>query len=131
VKWFIPEENSDSARRLKRDYEEEKIDILSPQLILFEVANALRYHPVVRLSDAELAAAIELLRDMAITVEMDREGWFRAFELSRVEEISVYDAVYLGLAELSDAMFVTADHKLLEGLSDDLKQHILLLSALE
>ena len=131
MKWFVPEEEADSARKLKREYEQGKNDILSPQLILFEVANALRYHPVVRMSEVDLATAIEALRDMAITVEMYREVWVETFELSRTEEISIYDAVYLGLAELSQARFVTADHKLRDGLSDTLKQNVLLISDLE
>ena len=62
-------------------------------------------------------------------MEMDEEGWARAFELSLQERISVYDAVYLALAGRSDAVFVTADKRLLDGLSDDLSKNVLPLSA--
>lgn len=125
VKWFVPEEDSEPARRLKRDYEAGEIDVLSPGLIVFEVANALRYHPKIRLDASDLVVAIASLKGMSITVEMDEEGWARALELSLQERISVYDAVYLALAGQSDAMFVTADKKLRDGLSDDLKKNVL------
>lgn len=131
MKWFVPEEYSEAARRLKRDYEEGKVEILSPSLILFEVANALRYHPGVRLNVEELASAAQALTDMAIVVEMIREIWAKAFELSHSEAITTYDAVYLGLALLSDARFVTADRKLRDGLSGSLKRHVLLLSTMK
>jgi predicted nucleic acid-binding protein len=98
-------------------------------LILFEVANALRYHPVVKLSVEELVTATDALRDMGIIVEMSIEIWARTFEVSRTEGITTYDAAYLGLALLSDAVFVTADRKLVDGLSKNLKEHAVLLSA--
>jgi predicted nucleic acid-binding protein len=129
VKWFVPEEGSEPARRLKRGYEAGEIDVLSPGLIVFEVANALRYHPKIRLDASDLVVAIASLEGMSITVEMDEEGWARAFELSLQERISVYDAVYLALAGQSDAVFVTADKRLLDGLSDDLSKNVLPLSA--
>lgn len=124
----MPEEGSEPARKLKRDYEAGEIDILSPRLIVFEVANALRYHPKVRLDVSNLVVAVDSLEGMLITVEMDNGGWTRAFELSKCEEIAVYDAVYLALADQSDAMFVTTDARLRNRLSDDLKKSVLLLT---
>lgn len=111
------------------DYETGKTDILSPQLIIFEVANALRYHPTFKLSVSDLATAIDSLGDMEITIEMDGESWMKTFEISSREKISIYDAVYLALAEQSDAVFVTSDEKLLDGLSENLRRRALLLSA--
>ena len=131
VKWFVPEEYFGSARQLKRSYEEGKVDIISPSLILFEVANALRYHTMVELSVEELAAAIMALRNMAITVEMSREIWTETFTLSKSEAITTYDAAYLSLALLNDARFVTADRELHDRLSDSLKQYVLLLPTIK
>jgi len=131
VKWFVPEKDFDSARQLKRSYEEGKVDIISPSLILFEVANALRYHTMVELSVEELAAAIVALKDMAIAVEMSREIWTETFTLSKSEAITTYDAAYLGLAVSNNARFVTADRELHDRLSDGLKQYVLLLSTMK
>lgn len=127
----MPEEGSEWARRLKRSYEAGVIDLLSPRLMVFEVANALRYHPRIRLSVSDLVVAVLSLRDMSIAVDMREEGWYKTFELSLRESISAYDAAYLALAGQSDATFVTADERLRDGLSDELKKNVLPLSAFE
>ncbi|MFQ6075590.1 MAG: hypothetical protein ACE5Z5_05590 [Candidatus Bathyarchaeia archaeon] len=79
----------------------------------------------------ELVAATGALRDMAIIVEMSREIWTKTFTLSRSEAITTYDAAYLGLTVSSDASFVTTDRELHDGLSDSLKQYVLLLSTIK
>ena len=127
----MPEEGSERARRLKRSYEAGEIDLLSPRLMAFEVANALRYHPRIRMSVSDLVVAILSLRDMSIAVDMREEGWHETFELSLRENVSAYDAAYLALAGQSDAVFVTADEKLRGGLSEELKKNVLPLSAFE
>lgn len=127
----MPEEGSERARRLKRSYEAGEIDLLSPRLMAFEVANALRYHPKIRMSVSDLVVAIISLRDMSIAVDMREEGWHETFELSLRENVSAYDAAYLALAGQSDAVFVTADEKLRDGLSEELKKNVLPLSAFE
>jgi predicted nucleic acid-binding protein len=127
----VPEEDAESARRLRHEYEAGEADILSPHLLLFEVANALRYHPIVRFGSEELATAVGALRNMAILVDLDAECWNRTFQISHSEQISIYDAVYLALALQNDAWFVTADSKLHKGLAEDLQKHVLLISTLK
>jgi predicted nucleic acid-binding protein len=127
----VPEEGSERARRLKRSYEAGEIDLLSPRLMAFEVANALRYHTKIRMSVSDLVVAIISLMDMSIAVDMREEGWHETFELSLRENVSAYDAAYLALAGQSDAVFVTAGEKLRDGLSEELKKNVLPLSAFE
>jgi len=125
----VPEEGSEPARSLKRSYEVGEVELLSPRLMAFEVANALRYHPVIRLDASDLVLAVTTLGDLSMTVDLRPEGWATVFELSTGEDISVYDAVYLALAVESEALFVTADVKLWNGLSDESRKHVLPLSA--
>jgi len=125
----VPEEGSEPARSLKRSYEVGEVELLSPRLMAFEVANALRYHPVIRLDASDLVLAVTTLGDLSMTVDLRPEGWATVFELSTGEDISVYDAVYLALAVESEALFVTADVKLWNGLSDEPRKHVLPLSA--
>ena len=122
VKWFVPERDSKSAMELKTDYEAGSTDVQSPQLLLYEVANALRYHPTIKLSLQELADAVEALDGMAITSELSAEDWMKAFELAQTEDISVYDATYLSLAMNNDAIFLTADRGLFNKLSPSIRQ---------
>lgn len=125
----MPEEGSEPARSLKRSYEVGEVELLSPRLMAFEVANALRYHPVIRLDASDLVLAVTTLEDLSMTVDLRPEGWATAFELSTGEDISVYDAVYLALAVESEALFVTADVKLWNGLSDEPRKYVLPLSS--
>ena len=84
---------------------------------------------MIRLDASDLVLAVSTLGDLSMTVDLRPEGWAMAFELSTGEDISVYDAVYLALAVESEALFVTADVKLVHSLSDEPRKHMLPLSA--
>ena len=45
VSWFTSEEFSDEARLLEQRYETRRLDLLAPNLLLYELGNALRYNP--------------------------------------------------------------------------------------
>jgi len=53
--------------------------------------------------------------------------WLRAAELSLVEGISIYDAIYLASAMKWEAVMVTSDRKLLKDLSDSSRKYVTLL----
>lgn len=128
VKWFVDERDTDKAIRLKALYTAGSIGIIAPTLIHYEVANALRYHPHYRLTEPQLAATITRLKGMQIIIDPTPEMWTRTFEISRSEDISVYDATYIAVSMLLDAEMVTADKRLLKKLSEKTKDGITLLS---
>ncbi|MEA2055113.1 MAG: type II toxin-antitoxin system VapC family toxin [Candidatus Thermoplasmatota archaeon] len=41
AKWFVVEEGDDIALSLRKQFEEKEIDIVVPDLLLYEIANAL------------------------------------------------------------------------------------------
>jgi predicted nucleic acid-binding protein len=43
VKWFVDEENSDKAIRIRDKYIDGEISVMAPDIIIFEVLNALYY----------------------------------------------------------------------------------------
>ncbi|MGB9760741.1 MAG: type II toxin-antitoxin system VapC family toxin [Thermoproteota archaeon] len=43
VKWFVEEENSDKAIKIRDKYIEGEIKLVAPKIITFEVLNALYY----------------------------------------------------------------------------------------
>ncbi|MEM4186383.1 MAG: type II toxin-antitoxin system VapC family toxin [Candidatus Caldarchaeum sp.] len=45
VKWFTKEKYSMQALAVKTKYEAGEVDIVAPQLLIYEVVNALRYNP--------------------------------------------------------------------------------------
>ncbi len=107
------ESGSDAARRIKDSYISGKIEIIAPNLIYYEVLNALRFHPVARFTPKELSSILTSLKNLQFTIDLTDDMWFKSFNFSLQEGISIYDSVYVGLASNQDA-FVTADNRLVD-----------------
>ena len=72
VKWFVVEPLRKKALNVREDYFEDRIDLLAPGLIRYEIGNALRFHP--GSSPKELADAVKTIGDMQIdTAELAPE----------------------------------------------------------
>ena len=89
VKWFVTEKDTDIALKMRDAYLNGVIYVISPQLIYYEVANALRFHPHYKLSNSELINAIRMLKDMQIATEPTFEMWLQSFEISKMAGISI------------------------------------------
>ena len=120
VKWFVREEGSAKARELKQLFQAGRIDLEAPSLLLYEVASALRFHPVARFTSEKLGSAMNSLAKLQITREPTTREWTTAFTLSQENSISVYDAAYIALAAEGKRKMITADSKLITKL-DSLK----------
>lgn len=131
MKWFIDEEYSDKAREIKKGYAGGSLNLVTPRLLEYEFTNALRFHPIVRLSRREIFRAILEVRRLAIMIDPSERTWGKAVELSLSEGISVYDAVYVALANTSDGRMVTSDSALLEKLSEGSRKNLILLKDLD
>jgi predicted nucleic acid-binding protein len=114
VKWVIPEVLSDHADRI-RDGE---ADVLAPDLLLVEVANALWKKTAAKeISPREADTALDLVRRSGIDLRPTGPLLPRAMDVARRLGHPVYDCVYLALAERERSAFVTADQRLLRRLS--------------
>jgi predicted nucleic acid-binding protein len=112
VKWFVKEEDSEKARRLKELFQEGVVDLEAPSLLSYEVASALRFHPIAKLTAAQLRTVMESLEELQIARELTQTEWAAAFMLSLDNSISIYDAVYVSFAVQSNSKMVTADTRL-------------------
>ena len=129
VKWFIEEEDSRSARRLRELFQQGTIDLDAPSLLTYEVASALRIHPVARFTPRQLRGVMESLEGLQMTREPSDREWATAFTLSLENPISIYDAVYLAFAVHGHSQMVTADKILTTRLkSPETKQRVSMLS---
>ena len=111
VKWFVPEELSDAARRLlAAEYE-----LLAPELLWAELGNALwKKH---RRRELDQRTAGRLLRDFSrVPIEFHQTiRWAgAALELAMRHGVTVYDALYLALAAGHGCRVLTADRRLQE-----------------
>ena len=118
-KWLVEEEHSDKATALVRHWDDEGSRLAAPQLMSFEVANAL--HRRVARGDFAVAVAAGLMEDLmsfGIAFHHGPSLHRRALELaSLLQQGAVYDAHYLALAESLGCELWTADRRLYQAVS--------------
>jgi predicted nucleic acid-binding protein len=114
IKWLVPEVLSEAADRLRDGAH----DLVAPDLVLVEVANALwKKTRAEEISAREADAALDLVRQSGIDLHPTGPLLPRAMEMARRLDHPVYDCAYLALAEREQAAFVTADQRLLRRLA--------------
>ena len=90
-----------------------ELDVHAPDLVYAEVGQALaRYARAGRLSSEQARVGFQLAAGLPLAVHGVQELAEAALELSLARGLSVYDACYAVVAELWDAVLVTADRRL-------------------
>lgn len=111
IKWFSEEEYTVRALKLRDDFSKGDIELVVPDLILYEVSNALRYNP--DFDETDVADAVGTLFDIGISIIVpNREVINSALNLAYEHKITVYDAYYVALAKEINYKLITADRKL-------------------
>lgn len=111
LKWFIDEEGTEEALAIKRQYEFGEIDIVEPDLLIYETANVLRYNKY--FSESAIKTAVKSLYDMRIkflTPSVSVMDY--AIHISLKTNLSIYDCVYASLSMKLSSSLITADKKL-------------------
>jgi len=111
LKWFLPEPDSASADFLLEEFLNEGAELIAPDLILLETANALWKRVKLRheLSPEEASLIYRDRLTLPLSLSVTGELADRAFQLAIKLICSVYDAVYCALAVERGCQFVTAD----------------------
>ncbi len=114
AKWFFNEELNREARSLISRLEKKEVDLIVPEIFYAELASVFRKR--VQKKEVTAAAAFEafdLLTAFSLRRYSDHELSGVALENAIRLEISVYDAIYISLAEIYVIPLVTADHQLI------------------
>jgi predicted nucleic acid-binding protein len=113
VKWFVPEIHTDAALQLLNDEPE----LHAPDLFLPEFANVL-WKKVKRteLSETDARDILAALTTLPIRFHASGPLISPAFEIARALDRSVYDSVYVALAEFEACEMITADQRLFNAL---------------
>ena len=112
VKWFSHEEGSERALKLREEHLSGKILLVAPELIFWEVLNALRYKEN---NESALIAADRILWDTQLHIEKINNFLLNKIISAAIKyKISIYDSTYLTLAELHGCPLITADKELLK-----------------
>ncbi len=118
VKWFIREEGSERAADLRHAHGRAELLLHVPDILLMELANALRYSPLV--SAEETSQALRLFSGLGITIiPFDLDALISSVTLSLEHDLAVYDAYFLALAQTLEVPLITADRKMLSRLTSE------------
>ena len=124
IKWVIDEADSDIAQALLAEWVNERIVVLAPPLLAYEVANTL--YQQVRRGGMSLERAREALTEVArvgIVFDFPPEIAFSSQAMELAQHFSLpatYDAQYLALAQRRGCELWTADTRLWRAVSGKL-----------
>ena len=105
VKWFSgDEDDAEHANKLRHQIQEGLCVITIPDLLFYELANALRHNPNFTAEDVRVA--LDSVFDMEFDIRKVDSSVI-AFKFN----VTVYDAYFLALSQLESKPFVTADYK--------------------
>jgi predicted nucleic acid-binding protein len=117
VKWFLHHQEADRDRALAlRDLHiSGRSTIYIPRLALLEVLNAIRFSPKGGEEDGE--TALEALQDLHLEIRPgDVDVLRKANAIAWAYKITIYDALYVALAEQVGYPLITADEKMINKL---------------
>ncbi|SRR6266540_4040846 len=111
TKWFVEETDSDKANLLKRAHESGQLQLTAPDLLVYEVTNALDFNPKMTIDD--LGQSTRRLLELDLDLVPPRADFIaETARTARKYVISAYDASYVALADIIGTNCVTADGKL-------------------
>ena len=117
VKWFVDEEGTDEALRVRKRYVEGEVEVIAPELILFETLNTLRYKRL--FTESEVKRIAESLDAYGLNLYSLRgEYAAQAIGVAFENNITVYDAAYVSLAIHEGIQMYTADLELIRRLAE-------------
>lgn len=117
VKWFLHHQEADRDRALAlRDLHiSGRSTIYIPRLALLEVLNAIRFNPKADKETGE--AALEALQDLDLEIKPGDVNVLRkANAIAWAYKITIYDALYVALAEQVGYPLITADEVMVKKL---------------
>ncbi len=115
IKWFTAYKEDDIEKALSLRYAmlNRECAVVVPVLMLYELANALRYNPHFALND--IKEALNAVIDMGFDVRtVEAETMESAIEIAFQYNVTVYDAYFMALSKIGKKPFVTADYKFYE-----------------
>jgi predicted nucleic acid-binding protein len=121
AKWLLPppgEPLRDEAIQILRDYNEDKYDILVPDLFWPELANFLwKAVRSGRCTEVEAGEGLDAVREYRFHTFRSVLFLRRAFDIAVRYDRSLYDCLYVALAEESQTELITADERLANALA--------------
>lgn len=111
AKWFIVEEESAEMKTILSQIVSGRLEAHAPSILQVELANLLRYAK--GLTHSEVKTAVQALAALGITFHDDYTLLPSAIETAFEKNLTVYDSLYVALAESLGATLITYDKEIL------------------
>lgn len=113
IKWFVQHQEQDRKQAIwiRNQLVQGKLRVIVPDLIFYEIVNALKMKRGVEKSDLRIIIKILFQYPLEIvwpTEELMKNASLLAYE----NDLTIYDSIYLALAQDLDCPLITADIKL-------------------
>ncbi|MEE9223133.1 MAG: type II toxin-antitoxin system VapC family toxin [Thermoplasmata archaeon] len=108
VKWYCEEKDSDKALEIRERYRRHQVNIIVPNLLFYEVINAIRFNLEIT-EETKKRIAKNVLEIGFDTVIPSRNQYVEALNFALKEDLTIYDSIYYVIAKDADAVYVTAD----------------------
>ncbi len=111
VKWYstFGEDDSRKADELLQNYVDGSCEFMAPTLIVYELVNALRFNPHFTVGDVKRAT--KDFFDLQITLEDPSQYMHAAIDLAFTYSLTIYDAAYAALSQVTGIPLITADYQ--------------------
>ena len=105
-------------------------ELVVPDLILYEIPNALKFHP--DFSSTEIKQVIQTLFDIDMEIITPTQMLInKAIDIASENNVTFYDATYFALAKDLKMDFITADEKFYNKLIQNGLKNVVLLKNLK
>lgn len=110
LKWYLQEAGTFKAKQIYKDFQNQKIQIILPELIKYELGNALLKGKKLDSNKVKQPLA-NFYRLPLIFVALDNQLAFLTYQIAEQLKITFYDACFLALAKREKAVLITANPK--------------------
>ena len=116
TKWFMEEEDRDRALALRQLHTSRRSAIFVSELTFLEILNAIRYSP--KSKEEDVAEALHVLERLHLQVKpTDFQLLRKANAIAWAYKVTIYDALYVALAEQLGYPLITADEVMIKKLT--------------
>ena len=116
---FFPDEEQAQAQALIRDHVIGRVQLTAPDLLVYEVANAvIQARRQGRIRDEQVEGILSSFEGLNIALKP--VTWQRLLPLATRFDRSAYDAAYLALAEATGQPLVTGDRRMYNAVHEHL-----------
>ena len=115
IKWFseFDEDDLDKALNLRHEILTGKCSITVPDLLFYELSNALRYN--IRFLSQDIKDALKSVIDMGFVVAgVEVHVMELAIDIAFKNNVTIYDSCFLALSQTEKMPLITSDYKFVD-----------------